>query len=111
MFGISNMRATILAAFALAALAISGCGYGPEETVRIEVSGAADDARRTEIKEKLKAMTDGASHSMSAFSSGDSLVITLAPVSDVEGFSERIDFGEVTAVEERVVRVRVGQKK
>lgn len=92
-----------------APIVITGCTYGPEETVTIEITGSLDDAQQEEITEKLKTMTDGSGHSMSSISSGNTTTITLAPVSDVQGFADKIDFGEVTAVEGCTVKISVGE--
>jgi uncharacterized lipoprotein YajG len=92
----------------IAVLLLAGCSYGPEQTVTIEITGTMDDAEQDQITEKLKTMTDGSGHSMSSFSSGNSMTIELAPVSDVQAFADKIDFGEVTAVEGRTVKVSVG---
>lgn len=92
----------------IAVVLLGGCSYGPEQTVTIEITGELDDAEQEQIIEKLKTMTDGSSHSMSSFSSGNSTTIELAPVGDVQAFADKIDFGEVTAVEGRTVKVSVG---
>lgn len=101
-----------IAGLLIVPVVITGCSsYGPEETVTIEITGTLDDAKDEQITEKLKTMTDGSGHSMSSFSSGTSKTIELAPVSDVQAFADKIDFGEVTAVEGRTVKVSVGNNE
>ena len=108
MFPNPTVRAALLGGFVLATILFSGCGYGPEKTVTIEISGVA--AAKDQIQEKLKVMTDSSGHSMSTSSSGDTMTVKLAPVSDVEAFAKKIDFGKVTDtdVTARIVKVSVG---
>lgn len=101
-------RSLHMACLLVIPIVITGCTYGPEQTVTIEITGTLDDAQQEEITEKLKTMTDGSSHSVSTMSSGNSMTITLAPVSDVQAFVDKINFGEVTAVEGRTVEISVG---
>ena len=61
------------------------------------------------MKETLKGMVDGSSHSMSTFSTGDDMTVTVSPVSDVDAFSKKIDFGKVTSVEDRTVSIDFGK--
>lgn len=97
----------------------------PDSTITIELAGVPGDAALQPIQQRLKGMTDpyveayeergasgqaqgtrsGQGHSMSV--SGGVAKITLAPVRDVRGFADRIDFGEVTSVdvERRTIRV------
>lgn len=105
-----TVRAALLGGFVLTTILFSGCGYGPEQTVTIEISGVADASAKEQIQEKLKTMTDSSGHSMSTSSSGDSMTVKLAPVSDVAAFAKKIDFGKVTDtdVTGRVVKVSVG---
>jgi hypothetical protein len=108
MFRNLRTEAALLGGLLLAMVTLSGCGYGPEQTVTVEISGVADDAARDEITEALKTMTDSSGHSISTTSSGDSMKVTLAPVSDVDAFAKKIKFGEVTEVRDRVVKVSIG---
>lgn len=109
MFANPTVRAALLGGFVLTTILFSGCGYGPEKTVTVEISGVAA-AAKDQIQEKLKTMTDSSGHSMSTSSSGDTMTVKLAPVSDVEAFAKKIDFGKVTDtnVTGRVVKVSVG---
>lgn len=103
-----NARRLPLVPYFAGILFLVGCSYGPEETVTLEISGVADVAQREEIEEQLKTLTDGSGHSMSTTATGDSMTVELAPVSDVEAFAGKIDFGEVTSVDGRTVKVAVG---
>ena len=97
----------MLAAFLLT---LGGCNLSfeqdPATTVTIEISGINDDDDCEEVQETLMGMADGSSHSMTTFRSGDKMTINLSPVGDVRAFSRKINFGEVTEVEGRTVKVR-----
>ncbi len=99
---------TLIPLLAILALAASGCNLeqDPATTVQIEITGIRDKADREAVAEKLGGMTDGSGHSMTSSWSGDKMTINLSPVSDVHAFSEKIDFGKVTAVEDRTVKVQ-----
>ncbi len=109
MFTHPTAKAALLGGLVLTAVFFSGCGYGPERTVTIQISGVADADAREQIQEKLKTMTDSSGHSMSTSSSGDSMTVKLAPVDDVEAFAKKIDFGKVTDtdLQQRLVKVSV----
>ena len=86
---------------------LSGCGISqdPQTTVTIVIAGIDNDDARDEVREVLQGMTDGASHFMTTHSMGDEMTVRLSPVRDVEAFSKKINFGEVTAIEGRTVMV------
>jgi hypothetical protein len=90
-------------------LCLAGCGisfeHDPAKTVTVVITGISADADREEVGETLKGMTDGSSHLMTSSSSGTTMTVKLSPVSDVEAFSRKINFGEVTEVDERTVKV------
>jgi hypothetical protein len=99
----------ILGCTALAALCFIACGgYGEEKTVKIVVTGA-DDAKYDEISEQLKDLKD--SDSSGHMTSRIGNTFTLAPVTDLQAFADKIDFGKVTNVDEatRTVSVTVGE--
>ena len=111
--GIKSMSYSRLAA---AAIVVVGAFWGlacggvsmqsnPATTVTLEITGSLDEDDREDLQEKLKEMTDGNSHSMSTFSSGDKMTINLSPVSDVEAFVQKLDFGEVTEVDGRTIKI------
>jgi hypothetical protein len=92
---------------ALAASLLSGCNvsHDPEKTVSVEIIGIRTDAERKQVRETLKRMTDGSSHYITSISSGNSMTVRVSPVSDVEKFSRRINFGKVIEVRGREVKV------
>ena len=96
----------ILAAFLLT---LSSCGISfeqdPAKTVTVEITGVNDSKDRDDIQETLKGMTEGSSHMMTTSSSGDKMTVKLSPVGDVEAFSQKINFGKVTEVDGRTVKV------
>ena len=110
MFANPKVAIALFGGLVLGTALFPGCGFDPEQTVTIEISGVADAAAREQIQEKLKGMTDSSGHSMSTSTSGDTMTVKLAPVSDVEAFAQKIDFGKVTDtdVAGRVVKVSVG---
>lgn len=108
MFAQSFLPTARLLSLLTAAVWLTGCGYGPEETVTLKITGVPGQVERDEIKETLKTMTDGSGHSMSSSYAGGTMNVELAPVSDVQAFADRIDFGTVTSVEGRTVNVAVG---
>ncbi|TWU05898.1 hypothetical protein [Stieleria varia] len=92
----------------------SGCSFSlnqdPATTVTIKVSGVDNESDRDALTESLKDYVDGNSHSMSSTSMNGSMTIKLSPVTDVKAFSEKIDFGKVTAVDGRTVTVEYGKE-
>ena len=91
----------------LAVLLGSGCRmeHDPATMVTVEVTGIADDAARDEVVEILKGMTDGNSHLLTSTWDGQTMAVQLSPVADVSSFSRRINFGKVTEVNGRTVKV------
>jgi hypothetical protein len=93
----------------IAALVLSstaGCmKHDPATMVTIEITGVPAEADRERIKESVKKWTDGSSHMMTTMHSGDKLSIDLSPVTDVDAFSKKIDFGDVTKVDGRKITV------
>lgn len=87
----------------------AGCSFSfeqdPEETVTVEVSGVTNDDDRDEVSETLKGMTDGSSHILHSSWSGNTVTYSLSPVKDVDAFSKKINFGKVTEVKDRTVKV------
>lgn len=85
----------------------TGCEHPPEKSVELEITGSLEEAERKKILEQLKGMTDGSSHFLTSSHSGTILTVTLSPVSDVDAFSKKIDFGKVERVEGRKVFVKI----
>lgn len=105
----ARFRCLVLPLLAVVLLTLSGCGisfeHDPAKTVTVEISGIDDATDREAVQETLKGMTDGSSHIMTTSSSGDQMTIKLSPVTDVKAFSQKINFGKVTEVEDRTVKV------
>ena len=77
----------------------------PEKTVSVEISGVKASERET-ITETLEGMVDGSGgHSMFSSFAGESMSVSLSPVSDPEAFAKKINFGKVTEVKERTIKV------
>jgi len=92
----------------LAILLLPGCNpfkHDPEETVTIEISSISKSTEREEVLEILRGMTDTAGHRMSIRSDGDKMTIILSPVSDVQAFARRINFGHVVKIDDRTVKI------
>jgi hypothetical protein len=102
-------RFAALLVLAVILLAHSSCNFSlkhdPAKTVTVEIIGVDNEDDRDEIRETLKGMADGSSHLMTSSSSGEKMTVKLSPVSDVQAFSRKINFGEVTQVDGRTVRV------
>lgn len=98
----------VLVACLLLLCAVPGCvKFEPDKTVLIEVTNL-EEADRTEVTEILKTMYDedaGAKRSEARYD-GHVLTVKMYPVSDIEAFSRRINFGTVTEVSGRTVKVR-----
>lgn len=103
------VRHTALVLFAAVLLTQIGCNFkfehDPAKTVTIEITGISNDADRDKIDETLKGMTDGSGHMLTSTWTGDKTTINLSPVTDVEAFSRKINFGKVTEVDGRTVKV------
>ncbi len=100
---------SLMLACLLLVCSLSGCAkFEPDKTVQIEVAGLREDADRKEVLEILKTMYDedvGAKLTRSRYSDG-LLSVKMYPVSDVEAFSRRINFGTVTNVSDRTIKIR-----
>lgn len=105
-FKATKRLAALAALWAVGSLA--GCNYGPDETVTIEISGVASDQSYADINDRLKQMTDSSSHKIISRRAGLNMTVELAPVADPEAFARKIDFGKVTAVEGRTIKVVMG---
>lgn len=85
-----------------------GCNpfeHEPELTVHIEISSITEQSERDEVREILKGMTDGSGHVMTTRRDGEILLIKLSPVHDVQSFARGINFGHVTEITGRTVRI------
>ena len=97
--------AIVITAFLLVSLQGCDVGRDPNKTVTVEVIGIPTESDRKLVLETLKSMTDGSSRYITSTASGDTMTVTIWPVSDVTAFSQRINFGKVTNVRGRVVKI------
>lgn len=83
--------------------------FGEERIVRVNVDDVEGEEARKGIVQRLKELSGAGSTSSS--SSGRFMRVDLAPVRDLKGLAERIDFGRVTKVDEkgRVIEVLMGK--
>ncbi len=102
-------RCAVLSVLTAILLTQSSCNISfdqdPAKTVTVEITGVNDDDDRDEIGETLKGMAEGSSHMMTSSWSGDKMTVKLSPVGDVKAFSRKINFGEVTEVDGRTIKV------
>jgi hypothetical protein len=105
------IRRRFLPAFFLGLVALgltaTGCNFkhDPAKMVTIVITGISADADIERVKETVKKWTDGNSHLMTTNHDGGTLSIDLSPVTDVDAFVKKINFGEVTAVDGRKISV------
>ncbi len=90
-----------------------GCSFemDPATTVKLEITGISQADDREAVSDQLKNMTDGSSHMMTSTYSGDKLTVQLSPVSDVDAFSKKINFGTVTEIKDRTVKIVYSTKE
>jgi hypothetical protein len=84
-------------------------GDDPDKTVRLEIIGVTDDAAEDAIKQKLQNMTDGSGYVLTCSRIRTTLTANLAPVSDVQAFIRKIEFGTITNIRGRRIVVQVAQ--
>lgn len=102
----------LIPAFGLLAFSIfgvAGCdlslNHDPATSVTIVVSGIDSDESRQAVKSTLEDMTDGSGHMMSTKVIGSTMTTTLSPVTDVDSFVKKINFGTVKHVDGRNIEV------
>jgi hypothetical protein len=85
----------------------------PATTVLVKINGAKDEAEKDCIEEKIKELVlEKAYWEMTQTSQHmETLMIKASPVKDVKAFTDRITFGKVTAVEDRIIHVTVNGEK
>jgi len=83
-------------------------GPDPEYTVRLIIIGVTDTAAEDAIKEKLKQLTGGGQFYLGWSKMQSTITADVAPVSDVQAFVRKIDFGTVTGIRGRRIEVKVG---
>ena len=73
------------------------------------VSGIEGSEARETVQEKMKDLRDSLGFStstpLSSISSGDTMTVSISPVTNVDAYAEKIDFGTVTNVEGRTIKV------
>jgi hypothetical protein len=81
--------------------------YGPDQTVYLVIGGLPKDNGQTvaALHDKLKTMTDGGPLKMRMRTLRTAVSVTLAPVKDPEAFAKKVDFGTVTSVENRTLKI------
>jgi hypothetical protein len=101
----------------LAALVVifTGCKIhqnDPSKSLSIEVSGIPDPKlcdqvlkQVDEAQKQSKKWSDGKSNAKNWSGAGQQMTIEVTPVSDVDAFVKQINFGDVTSVEGRTVKV------
>jgi hypothetical protein len=109
-------RSTLFLCFWASATALSSIGcrlqHDPSKMVTIEISGIPDGKESERVLERIdeaqkqsKKWTDGSSNVMNWNGTGQQMTVEMAPVSDVDAFVKKLDFGRVTAVEGRKIKV------
>lgn len=79
--------------------------HDPATSVTVVISGIDSDESRQTVKSKLEETTDGAGHMMSTRVSGSTMTPTVSPVSDVDAFVKKIDFGTINKMDGRNIEV------
>lgn len=102
-------RSVGIAVFAVCLMILPGCNISfqqdPAKTVTVVISGIPDGEASELIHETLIGMVDGSSHMLNSRTNGNEMTVSLSPVSDVKKFSKKINFGKVSSVEGRTVKV------
>ena len=102
-------RSVGIAVFAVCLMIQPGCDISfkqdPAKTVTLVISGVPDDESRELILETVIGMVDGSGHMLYSSWSGNRFTVSLSPVSDVKTFSKKINFGKVSSVEGRTVKI------
>ncbi|MDA0834290.1 MAG: hypothetical protein O2955_12955 [Planctomycetota bacterium] len=93
----------------------SGIGDDPTDLVTVMVRGKVDDDTAAMIEEALTAAADdpdAAKDSVSTLKVEDLLSIDVAPVTDIQAFADKIEFGKVidVDVEAKIITVEVGEE-
>lgn len=89
--------------------ATAGCdlSHDPARTVTLEIEGSPSETDKDLIEEKVKSLIDEGSYvtKISSFETNSKWTVNVSPVSDVETFASQIDFGEVTDINGRTIKI------
>jgi len=77
------------------------------DEVTVVVIGPIDGDREDEICDDLIELIGSQDWSLSSMKSGNTLTVTVGPVTDVKAFADKISFGTVTEVQDRTITVQV----
>lgn len=106
----THSLASGLVLVSLTLVGLAGCdlsiNHEPATSVTVVVSGIESEDSRQAVKSTLEDMTDGSGHMMSTSVSGSTMTTTVSPVSDVDSFVKKINFGTVTNVNGRNIDVK-----
>jgi hypothetical protein len=107
------MRTAVIAAVLLALACPAAYGeergtqvYGPRQIVTIEIMGVADEIQRDEITRRIPELMDPGEYVTRFYTDPGLLTARVAPISDVNAFASRIDFGKVTRINGRTIIVK-----
>ncbi len=109
-FLLNRSRYVMVLLLAIMLLGLAGCNlsfeHDPEKTVTVKISGASEDSDRDRVEENLANITQGMMRTMTSSYSGGQMTVQVSPVTDVKEFVQGIDFGKVTEVKDRTIKVQ-----
>jgi hypothetical protein len=109
MMSCNHRLITGLVLLCFSTLALTGCdlslNHDPATSVTIVVSGIDTEEARQAVKSTLEDLTDGSGHMMSTRVTGSTMTTTVSPVSDIDSFVKKIDFGTIKKVDGRNIEV------
>ena len=109
-FLLNRCRYVMVLLVAVMLLGLAGCNlsfeHDPEKTVTVEISGISEESDRDRVREELEKITQGAMHMMTSSSSEGEMTVQVSPVTDVKKFVQGINFGKVTDVKDRTIKVQ-----
>ena len=82
-----------------------GFGLRADQVVTVRVANASNPFVRDEVSDRLSDLRDkgGNFNSINSVAMNDRMTVMLAPVRDVQAFANRIDFGTVRSVKDRMI--------
>ena len=80
--------------------------HDPAETVTVKITGISEGSDRERVKENLEDCIQGVMHMMTSTASGSEMTVQVSPVTDVKKFVQGIEFGKVTEVQDRTIKVQ-----